>query len=215
MESRSLGAVCRSLAKIWRKNRLWISGLASAAAILCFLFAGGFLVISPNPVASQAVVVLSGEQGRLAKGLELYERYGAEYLVISNANDKGMADELARLPLPEGHVLKETRAKSTLENARYVKEILTEKQIRSAIVVTSNYHSRRTRHLFQREFENEAIQLSYDFSVSGQFMPYRWWSTKLSFMITANEYAKLLGNSLGLEGEKAKRILREINNWLF
>ncbi|GJM69687.1 hypothetical protein HMSSN036_19030 [Paenibacillus macerans] len=199
-----------------KKRKLGIVVIVLLLAGLCgFLCAGRCLVITPNPAASQAIVVLSGETGRLAKGLELYRRYGADFLIVSNADDRDMAEEMARLLLPEGRVLEEVRAKSTLENAAYVKEIMKEKDIRSAIVVTSNYHSRRTKYLFDQVFRGEGIRLSYDYYVSGQFRPDGWWSTKLSFMITADEYVKLLGNSLGLGGRGAKRILRKINNMFF
>lgn len=141
-----------------KKRKLGIIVIVLLLAGLCgFLCAGRCLVITPNPAASQAIVVLSGETGRLAKGLELYRRYGADFLIVSNADDRDMAEEMARLSLPEGRVLEEVRAKSTLENAAYVKEIMKEKDIRSAIVVTSNYHSRRTKYLFDQVFRGRGF----------------------------------------------------------
>ena len=56
--------------------------------------------------------------------------------------------------IPRDALLTENKATSTYENALYSKEIILENEIKSALVVTSNYHMRRTRLAFERVFHD-------------------------------------------------------------
>ncbi|MFB9989356.1 ElyC/SanA/YdcF family protein [Bacillus benzoevorans] len=53
------------------------------------------------------------------------------------------------------------KATSTYKNALYSKGIILEHGIKSALVVTSNYHMRRTRLAFERVFHDTDVSFTY------------------------------------------------------
>jgi uncharacterized SAM-binding protein YcdF (DUF218 family) len=59
--------------------------------------------------------------------------------------------------VPEKAILKENKAQNTFENARFSKAIINERKlaIRSAILVTKAFHSRRALLTYQTEFSND------------------------------------------------------------
>ncbi|UOR11323.1 YdcF family protein [Halobacillus amylolyticus] len=54
---------------------------------------------------------------------------------------------------------------STYENALYTEDIMQANNYKSAIVVTSNYHSLRSKFTFEKVYNND-ISLSYSFAPS-------------------------------------------------
>ncbi|MGG4145037.1 YdcF family protein [Paenibacillus algorifonticola] len=202
----------------WSRRKritLWTLGMLLVMLALAVWRAGYFLAVAPNPAPSQAIIVLSGEEGRLAKGLEVFQQYGAEALIISSANDHYIQEELRLAVLPPSGVYLETQARSTKENAAYVRELMNQHGLSSAIVVTSDFHMRRARYLFEQTFEDGHFQLTYASYESPQFSAAKWWSSKTSLMITGNEYIKLGGNWLGIDGKEAKRLLKRLNKAVF
>ena len=100
--------------------------------IALFLGGSAYLFVYPPeddvPADAQAIVVLSGGQHRLNDGLRLWRAGVARTLVIS--------DGLCFRPKPYS-----TRGEARWTGAR---------GWRSVVVVTSTYHVRRTRELFER-----------------------------------------------------------------
>lgn len=184
--------------------------------MIAYFKAGHYLIVSENARISDSVIVLSGESGRLTRGLDVYRAFSAEWLIISNANNPDIRKDLAHVKLPEGKTVFEYEATSTVDNAKRVKTIMTRLNLHSAIVVSSNFHMRRVQSIFDRIFKNEKdIKITYAFYESRQFDPDRWWESKSSLMITMNEYAKLVGNRVGVKGALAKKWLKKLNISLF
>ncbi|RKD23117.1 hypothetical protein BEP19_12915 [Ammoniphilus oxalaticus] len=201
--------------KTRRRKRKWVRRFLFASIFMSlFLFAGVFLVVNEQPKAADAVIVLSGGSGRIEHGLELMNEGYADHLILSN----GLSSDLkkkANNVLSSSSIVIEDQASSTLENAMFTKEIMMKRNWRSAIVVSSDYHMRRVKYLFDRTYRGSDIELTFVASKSRHPHPLKWWTTKASRKATVNEYLKLTGNTFGMHGEKAKAELRKINRLLF
>jgi uncharacterized SAM-binding protein YcdF (DUF218 family) len=100
----------------------------------------------PPPVITDGIVVLTGGRGRIEAGLELLKHNQANHLLISGVHDhvnlsvllKGKDDFL------KNRIELDYQATNTIENARAAREWATKHQIRSVIVVTADYHLRRS-----------------------------------------------------------------------
>ena len=104
----------------------------------------------PRPQAADAVVVLSGGRGhRLAKGLELWHDGFARTLAISDGNAPGWpeANRLCKRPRV---VCFRPAPYSTRGEARWTAAEARRRGWDDVVVVTSTYHVRRARRIFER-----------------------------------------------------------------
>jgi uncharacterized SAM-binding protein YcdF (DUF218 family) len=194
-----------SVMKRKKKIGLWAAVIIVIVMIFCLINAGRFLVVNDSIQKSDAIIVLSGDKGeRIEKAAELYHKGYGRYFVISGGivyNNVTMAQLMMQhaieLGVPKKAIILEDRADSTYENAHFTKKVLKSYPIHTAIVVTSNYHLRRTRLIFSREFKDTAIKLSYAGAKDQYFNETKWWSNNKSIMITINEYIKMAGYALG------------------
>lgn len=77
-------------------------------------------------------------------------------------------------------------ADSTLEEAAALAHFCVEHRFRSVIVVTSNYHTRRARYIFEKEFPSR-ISVSVASAHDGDFDPERWWEKRKSQKLFLHE----------------------------
>lgn len=171
--------------------------------------AGNFLVVDEPPVKSDVIIVLSGGEGRLEKGVSFYKEGFAPYLLLSNGSVDQLHERAIQLGVPTDSILLENQSTSTLENARFSKEVMQKYHFHSAIVVSSNSHMRRVKVLFDQTFKNSHIQLIYSSGVNPSYDPNRWWLSKEDRYTTFTEYIKLAGNILGFHGDQAKKFLEK------
>ncbi|MFD7521768.1 YdcF family protein [Paenibacillus chitinolyticus] len=167
--------------------------------------AGSFLVYTEEPVKSDVILVLSGDRGeRTEKGAELYKNGVAPTLMFSGGEvyrNNRMADLMKEhakeLGVPEQAIVLEDRADSTYENAVFSKTIIEKHAFKSVTVVSSDYHMRRVKLLFDRAFKDSGIQLHYVAAPDKNFTPRKWWGNNKSLMVTFTEYLKLTGYFFG------------------
>jgi uncharacterized SAM-binding protein YcdF (DUF218 family) len=77
-------------------------------------------------------------------------------------------------------------ADSTLEEAVALARLCSERRFRSVIVVTSNYHARRARYIFDKVFP-PTIAVSVAGAHDGDFDPEHWWEKRKSQELFAHE----------------------------
>ncbi|MFS0839065.1 YdcF family protein [Paenibacillus sp. 1P03SA] len=167
--------------------------------------AGTFLVYTEEPVKSDVILVLSGDRGdRTEKGAELYKNGVAPFLMFSggevyrNSKMAGlMKDHAMELGVPEQAIVLEDRADSTYENAVFSKKVIGEHGFKSVTVVSSDFHMRRVKLLFDRVFKDSGIRLHYVAAPDKNFTPLKWWGNNKSLMVTFTEYLKLTGYFFG------------------
>ncbi|MFP3123392.1 YdcF family protein [Ectobacillus funiculus] len=171
--------------------------------------AGNSLVIDEHPNKSDVIVVLSGGKGRLEKGVDLYKKGFAPYLMISNGAEDNLYEGARKLGMPTEAIIIENQAGSTRENAIFTEKLMIEHQFQSAIIVSSNYHMRRVNINYEQIFKDSKLKLIYcSVNDNSIYNPKKWWLSKKDFRTTYIEYIKIAGNYFGVQGEMAKKVLR-------
>lgn len=160
---------------------------------------GRFLVIN-HPQKSDAIVVLAGEtERRPERGLELLGQGLALRLVLDVPADTRIYQwnqlELARdyvkgLPQAAAISLCPIRARSTKGEAQDVSRCLGAIGAHSVLLVTSDFHTRRTLSTFKRMLPQ------YDFSVAAAFdereFGAKWWRKRQWAKVNFDEWLRLM-----------------------
>ena len=150
-------------------------------------------------VEADAILVLDGgedENGnRIRRGLDLLRRGIAPWLLVSHSTfgtitshtTEGLTqDERRRIYwLPNN-------AASTRQEARMVLQVLKRLEMTSLLVVTSTYHTRRTRLIFTRELFREGIQVNVFPATVPGYDPDHWWKTRYGRSLVLFEALKTL-----------------------
>jgi len=198
-------------------NRKFVIFICLLLLIIGLFSAGSFLVLSESPKQADVIIVLSGGQGRVEQAAELYKEGYAPYIILSNAKEStsksgDMLQTALNLGIPQDVIYTENAAESTYQNAEFTLPIMKERDFKSAIVVSSDFHMRRIKFLFAGVYKKSDIELTYIGSASG-YNAKRWWSDRKSRETTFNEYVKMIGNTFGYNGPEAKSTLDQIKNW--
>ncbi|MCI2253100.1 YdcF family protein [Domibacillus sp. PGB-M46] len=177
-------------------KRIKHSFLAVICLVLLFPLARMFLVVDEEPKQEDVIIALSGDVGRLEKAASLYHEGYADKIILSLANASGMTvEEAVASGVPEQDLILEEEATSTYKNALYTKEKMVEQGFDSAIVVSSDYHMRRVKLVFEQVYRGSGIELKY---VSALRNRQDWYKDKENILFTASEFLKLPGYMLQL-----------------
>jgi len=163
--------------------------------------AESWVVDEPAPHAD-AIVVLGDDNfyaDRATHAAELYRQGVAGILAASGRRLRPNAglSELMEHDLVERGVPKEKivrlahDADSTSEEALALAHFAEERKWKSVVVVTSNYHTRRARYIFQKVFP-AGIAVSVASARDGDFDPQRWWEKRKSTKLFAREMMGML-----------------------
>ena len=191
-----------------------ISFLSILVIIIGFRFAGTFLVVEDEPAEADIIVVLMGSPGeRMLQTYDIYEAGYSNRVVMTDTYSPG-SDALAE----RGIFLKNTTdlaieigielgiskediyvipeiARSTGDEAVAVRQYIeSEGNIDIVILVTSDYHSRRSRAIFRRSFsklENPVDLIVLPGKYSG-FNAESWYTERESAKRVVMEYTRLL-----------------------
>lgn len=190
-----------------KRKRIVLSVIVATSILLIIIVAnlGNYLVVNDELHKADAIVVFSGDNGpRTEKGVELLKEGLGDYLILSGGivyDDVTMAELMKnhalRLGVPEDKILLDDKASTTNENAEFTKEIIEENNFKSVIVVTSEYHSRRSKLAMEKALENtlidgESIEVMVAHSTEEKFTS-KWWTSGNSVLIVISEYLKLIG----------------------
>ncbi|WP_157800909.1 YdcF family protein [Bacillus solitudinis] len=175
---------------------LFVSNLLILTVILTVLFLPrplliDFLFYEEEPIKADVIILLSGASGRMETAAELYHQGYADKVLLTNAKAVGSTVERAdKFGIPRAAVLKENQATSTYENALYSRDIVLEHGFRSALVVTSNFHMRRTRLAYERIFRGTDVTFTYVPYHHSTITRDSWDANEKMFK---REYRKLIG----------------------
>lgn len=159
-----------------------------------------FLIIQDPLESADVIVVLSGGQGdeRVAQGAQLFHERRAPRVLLSGgmgrmelSTTELMRRQALRHGIPESALLFERDSTSTAEQARYLRPILEARGFRRAIIVTSSYHSRRTRYLFRHIFTGSPVDARIYPVQKDIFSPVKWWTRDWDTEEVVLEYIKL------------------------
>jgi uncharacterized SAM-binding protein YcdF (DUF218 family) len=162
--------------------------------------AGAFLIVQDPEEKADVIIVLSGgrKDERVRQGAELYRQGYAPKVLLSGGDElEGIAvpDLLRQQALhhgiPDSALLFESRSTSTAEQARFLRPLLEQHGFTRAIVVTSNFHTRRTRYLFRRVFAGSTVKPRVYPVQNDFFSPVKWWTRDWDTEEVVLEYIKL------------------------
>lgn len=198
--------------KVWPRRLLKIL-IFGAVALLASPLVARFLIVS-HPIAKpEAVVVLSGaatfiERTRYAS--QIFENGRTERILLTNDNLQSgwseaqkrnpyyyerAVDELERLGVPRTNIeVIRHRVADTHDEAVRLREYCTEKQIKSLLIITSAYHTRRAFAVFKDVFNGSGIVIGVEPVPTGMKTPSPmfWWLYPSGWLMVPTEYVKMI-----------------------
>jgi uncharacterized SAM-binding protein YcdF (DUF218 family) len=153
-----------------------------------------------EPAAHADVIVVIGDDNyyadRATHGAELYRKGIASEIVASGRRvrpNASIADlmehDLVERGVPKEKIFVFTHdAEDTKEEAEALSRLADQHGWKSLVIVTSNYHARRTRYIFQKVLP-AGISVSVAGARDGDFDPERWWEKRISVKLFTRELA--------------------------
>lgn len=203
----------RTLKGLRARRAVPLALAALAAWAVAARAAAEALVVSEELEHADALVVLAGSAAyveRTARAAELYREGRAPVVILTNDGQlSGWSNESqnnptfverARRELVRGGVPAERietlprRVGSTHDEAVLLREYAGERRLRSLLVVTSGYHSRRALWTFRRAFEGSGVEVGVSKVEPGLQTPTpgMWWLSPRGWRAVAGEYVKIV-----------------------
>lgn len=180
-------------------------------AVAAWVAARG-LIVRAELSSADALVVLSGSSTYLERtdwAARLYREGRAPRIILTNDNVQGgwsvaeqrnplfielAAEELRRKGVPAEKIetIREN-ASGTYEEAGRLREYAINHHLRSILIVTSSYHSRRALWTLRRVFVGTGIEIGLDAPDTGVQTPTpaTWWWYRSGWQIVPGEYVKI------------------------
>lgn len=164
--------------------------------------AGSFWVVDQAPQSSDAVVILGDDNyygDRAARAAELFKaglapriiasgRYLRPYASIAELEEHDLIDR----GVPAGSIVRLAhRAENTREEATAISQLLAARGWKRILLVTSNYHTRRSRYICARAFPPGTV-LGVVGAPDSDYDPHSWWRTRTGLKIFAHEAVGML-----------------------
>jgi len=156
-------------------------------------------VVDEPAAHADAIVVLGDDNfyaDRATHAAELFRQGVAPQVVASGRRLRPnagigelMEHDLVERGVPREKILRFTHdADGTREEAQAVGKLASERHWKSLVIVTSNYHTRRARYIFQKVLP-AGIEVSIAGARDGDFDQERWWEKRKSVKLFARELA--------------------------
>ena len=178
-----------------KKKMLWaIIAICLVAVFVCglgsyFLLknASNLLIVNEEPKPSDVIIVLEGGNDRVAEGVSLYQSGNADKILFTGgAGTHDMARYALSLGVTLDHLIIEDTSCTTFGNAKNSLEVMQTQGFKSAIVVTSPYHTRRASIIFHQIFRG------LDLTICSVPYDNNWWKNRRNLMAVTTEYMKLV-----------------------
>jgi uncharacterized SAM-binding protein YcdF (DUF218 family) len=159
--------------------------------------AGRIWIVDDNPVRSDAIIILGDDNysgDRAARAAQLLEQGWAPRIVASGRFLRPYASvadlmehDLRDKGVPQDAIVKLThRAENTREEIDVLRHLAVEKHWRKVLIVTSNYHTRRTEFIAERMFPPE-IEVRVIAAPDADYNPDSWWKSRLGLKLFFHE----------------------------
>ena len=184
--------------------------IAIGWAVIAPHLAGNLIVEKPLDQAD-AMIVLSGSavyKERTKKAAELYEAGVAPLVFITNDGERAgwsqreqtnpsyieleQRELIANGVMPDAIVVLPGTVSGTDHEARAIKGELDRKQIKSLLIVTSAYHTRRALRTFEKLLADKNVEIGIAHPPAGATTPdpNYWWLSPTGWQMVAGEYVK-------------------------
>ena len=169
----------------------------------------GYLVIDDKLQPADVIFLLNGDfNTRPFKAAELYKQGLAPVIVIARAENTPVVDlgllpnetdisvgvmeklgvpagKIIVLPIPQG-------VTSTFDEAETLKQYIEGHQVQRIILVTSAFHTRRARWIFNKALSGLPVKLEMAAVPYADFNQTNWWKNETGLITLGNEYVKLV-----------------------
>jgi len=180
-----------------KKVLVW--ALIAVAVVFLLSRAGSYLVVNA-PEHADLIVVMGGGNNdlRYLNGLRLLDEGWAPRLMV-DVFDKGVTFGNRDIDLARAFVEKTAHGRatvcpiaqnSTYDEARYLAQCLREMNVKSILVVTSEYHTRRTIEIFKKRLPQYRISIYA--APDPYFFGQKWWQTREWAKTTLAEWQRYL-----------------------
>lgn len=184
-----------------------------------FPHAGNYLVVNEPLERADAVFSLAGGRDRWLEAIDLYHEGWASHIVLSPGYPDRVVDVIRgrgirfptemelvadafrqmRVP-PRAVTVLPHEMDNTAQEAEAIRKLVKEQGWSRLIVVTSKYHSRRSRFAVRRELKGTPVRLIVRTSRYDGATPEKWWKNRGDVRYVLSEYQKLILYALGLRG---------------
>ena len=183
-----------------RKKRALLITVAVLGLVTGFSLNAGRMLVTDEPRTSDVILVLAGETDhRPARALQLLGE-GYTRMVVMDVPAEGKIFEFSLLQLARRHVenlpqkasisICPIEGLSTKDEVRDAEQCLARVEAKSVLIVTSDFHTRRALHIFQKEmpgisFSVAAVRDSTQFGT-------RWWTHRQWAKTFLDEWLRLV-----------------------
>ena len=168
---------------------------------------GRLLVVGDNLQKSDVIIVLGTHTKgqRVDWASKLYKRGLAKNIIMcgyqvgwKTSSAEIMKRQALGLGIPDEAIILDYGWENhgTWDHAINSLSIVTENNFKTAIVVTSNYHTRRSRLAFNKIFKDTNVRILMSPCPGGSYGPGQWWKSRKLIESVFLEYVKLIYYSL-------------------
>jgi uncharacterized SAM-binding protein YcdF (DUF218 family) len=171
------------------------------------------LVVQSDLAQADAIVILSGSSSyreRTNTAAQLFFQGRAPKVILTNDDRRGgwsttqqrnprftdlALDELVRAGVPREKIdVLQEPVDSTYDEAKLLRRYAAQNSLRSLLIITSPYHSRRALWTFRHEFKTSPVVLGLTPADSQKQQPSAllWWTTLRGWRLVGGEYLKLI-----------------------
>jgi len=185
---------------VGRRGRFWIVAALLAAALVVFAANAGKLLVVDAPQPSDVILVLAGETDRRpVRALQLLDRgYGRRVVIdvpaaarVYDSSQVQLAQEYVQgLPQAASVRICPTVGLSTRDEARDADKCLAVEAGSRILIVTSDFHTRRSLSIFRHEIRGKSFSVAAarDDTQFGT----RWWTRRQWAKTCVDEWMKLV-----------------------
>ena len=181
-----------------------------AGAYILLRAAGAYLIYADELQPADVIVVLSGgTDSRMNEALRLYKEDYAKIIVLTETGEQtegyeylnsfDMRIQLINNGIPSGNIMiTDLTVNTTVDEAVAIRDLMQNRQFRSAIVVTDPYHTRRSKLIFNQVFDETGIDVIMHPVRSSWYNSRTWFTSVKGWQFTLLEYAKLISMKFGI-----------------
>ena len=165
----------------------------------------GHLMVVSDPIEkSDAIIVLDGDypqDERLLHAVQLWKSGYAPKVILSAKLAEWQTYEdypswrhavKLRVFSKDTLLVATHAADSTKEEAQYLRIYSRQHGFKSVIIVTSNYHTWRTKRVYEKEWRDRDIRVYISPAYSSQFHPDEWWKHRADSRTFFYEFSKII-----------------------
>ena len=186
---------------------LLLTAAVAVSSPVWFPRLGSFLVVADPLEKADIIEVLGGgDPQRAIVGAKLFKDGWAPRVVTTGElvpdYIEGLGEKITQAELtgkflslngvPPRHITVLNVATSTFEEAEELRKFMEKNNMKSAIVVTSIFHTRRARMVFRKAFAGSSLKAIVRPAEGGKFTVDHWWTREEDMIFVNNEYVKLV-----------------------